>query len=207
MTMRMTPEHAEHWRTVTGMTGAIVVGRKLFDYTNGWGGKHPLGVPVVVLTHSVPDGWEREGEWFTFVSDGIEAAIEKARELAGGKGVGLNSGTIASQALNARLVDEVWIDLVPVLLGGGTPFFEGLQGAPVTLERRRRRRHAPPLQGRVRVNVYFEEHGSGEPLVMLHGGIGASEMLAPLVPALAADRRVILVDLQGHGRTADIDRP
>lgn len=134
MTLRMTSEHAEHWRTTTGMTGAIVVGRKLFDYTSGWGGKHPLGVPVVVLTHSVPDGWEREGEWFTFVSDGIEAAIEKARELAGGKGVGLNSGTIASQALNAGLLDEVWIDLVPVLLGGGTPFFAGLEGAPVTLE-------------------------------------------------------------------------
>lgn len=134
LTFRMTGEHAEHWRTVTEMTGAIVVGRKLFDYTNGWGGRHPLDVPVVVLTHGVPDGWEREGEWFTFVSDGIEAAIEKARELAGGKGVGLNAGTIASQALNARLVDEVWIDLVPVLLGGGTPFFQGLEGAPFAFE-------------------------------------------------------------------------
>jgi dihydrofolate reductase len=132
LTMRMTPEHAEHWRTVTGMTGAIVVGRKLFDYTNGWGGTHPLDVPVVVLTHSPPDDWESPS--FTFVTDGIEAAIEKARELAGDKGVGLNSGTIASQALNAGLVDEVWIDLVPVLLGGGTPFFEGLQGAPFALE-------------------------------------------------------------------------
>jgi dihydrofolate reductase len=134
MTMRMTAENAEHWRTVTEMTGALVVGRKLFDYTSGWGGKHPIGLPVVVLTHSVPDGWEREGEWFKFVSDGIEAAIEKARELAGGNGVGLNSGTIASQALNAGLLDEVWIDLVPVLLGGGTPFFSQLAHAPVELE-------------------------------------------------------------------------
>jgi dihydrofolate reductase len=134
MTLRMKPEHAEHWRTVSEMSGALVVGRKLFDYTNGWGGKHPLGVPVVVLTHSVPDGWERDGEWFTFVSEGIEAAIAKARELAGGKGVGLNSGTIASQALKAGLLDEVWVDLVPVLLGGGTPFFAGLEGAPVALE-------------------------------------------------------------------------
>ena len=57
------------------------------------------------------------------------------------------------------------------------------------------------------LSLYYEEHGSGEPLVMLHGGIGASETLAPIVPAFAADRRVILVDLQGHGRTADIDRP
>jgi dihydrofolate reductase len=134
MTLRMTRQHADHWHTIVSMSGALVVGRKLFDYTNGWGGKHPLGVPVVVLTHSVPDGWEREGEWFTFVSDGIEAAIAKARELAGGKGVGLNSGTIASQALNAGLIDEIWVDLVPVLLGGGTPFFAGLEGAPVTLE-------------------------------------------------------------------------
>ena len=55
------------------------------------------------------------------------------------------------------------------------------------------------------MSLYYEEHGSGEPLVMLHGGIGASETLAPLVPGL--DRRVILVDLQGHGHTADVDRP
>ncbi len=53
--------------------------------------------------------------------------------------------------------------------------------------------------------MYYEEHGSGEPLVMLHGGIGASETLAPLVPGF--DRRVILADLQGHGRTPDSDRP
>jgi pimeloyl-ACP methyl ester carboxylesterase len=57
------------------------------------------------------------------------------------------------------------------------------------------------------VTPYHEEHGSGEPLVMLHGGIGASETLAPVVPALAAERRVITVDLQGHGRTPDVDRP
>jgi pimeloyl-ACP methyl ester carboxylesterase len=57
------------------------------------------------------------------------------------------------------------------------------------------------------LSLYYEEHGSGEPLVLLHGGIGAAELLAPIIPALAAGRRVIAVDLQGHGRTADIDRP
>jgi dihydrofolate reductase len=134
MTMRMTQVSAEHWREVMDMSGALVVGRKLFDFTNGWDGLHPMGVPVVVLTHSVPDGWEPEGEHFAFVTDGIESAIGKARELAGGKGVGLNAGTIASQALSARLLDEVWIDLVPVLLGGGTPFFDQLEGAPFVLE-------------------------------------------------------------------------
>ena len=59
-----------------------------------------------------------------FVSDGIAAAVETARGLAGERNVGLNAGTIASQALDAGLVDEVWVDLVPVVLGGGTPFFQ-----------------------------------------------------------------------------------
>jgi pimeloyl-ACP methyl ester carboxylesterase len=57
------------------------------------------------------------------------------------------------------------------------------------------------------LSLYYEEHGSGEPLVLLHGGIGSAELLAPIIPALAAGRRVIAVDLQGHGRTADVDRP
>jgi pimeloyl-ACP methyl ester carboxylesterase len=57
------------------------------------------------------------------------------------------------------------------------------------------------------VSLHYEEHGSGEPLVLLHGGIGAGEMFEPIVPALAAGRRVITVDLQGHGGTADVDRP
>jgi pimeloyl-ACP methyl ester carboxylesterase len=57
------------------------------------------------------------------------------------------------------------------------------------------------------LSLYYEEHGSGEPLVLLHGGFGATELMAPIVPALAAGRRVIAVDLQGHGRTADVDRP
>jgi pimeloyl-ACP methyl ester carboxylesterase len=57
------------------------------------------------------------------------------------------------------------------------------------------------------LSLYYEEHGSGEPLVLLHGGFGAGELLAPLVAELAAGRRVITVDLQGHGHTADIDRP
>ncbi|SFJ48887.1 Pimeloyl-ACP methyl ester carboxylesterase [Streptosporangium canum] len=57
------------------------------------------------------------------------------------------------------------------------------------------------------LSLYFEEHGSGEPLVLLHGGFGSGEMFAPILPALAEGRRVILVDLQGHGRTADVDRP
>lgn len=57
------------------------------------------------------------------------------------------------------------------------------------------------------LRLWYEEHGEGRPLVLLHGGYGAVEMFAPILPALAQRRRVIAVDLQGHGRTADVDRP
>jgi dihydrofolate reductase len=134
MTMRMTQVSADHFRRLIDMTGALVVGRRLFDYTGGWGGNHPIGVPVVVVTHSVPEGWPREDAPFTFVTEGIERAIETASDLAGDKVVGVNGGTIARQCLDAGLLDEIWVDLVPVLLGSGTPFFEQLAGAPVELE-------------------------------------------------------------------------
>jgi pimeloyl-ACP methyl ester carboxylesterase len=57
------------------------------------------------------------------------------------------------------------------------------------------------------VRIYYEEHGSGRPLILLHGGLAAGEMYAPILPVLARDRRVITVDLQAHGHTADVDRP
>src|SRR5688572_28744345 len=57
------------------------------------------------------------------------------------------------------------------------------------------------------VQLYYESHGSGAPLILLHGGLGSGEMFGPILPTLAAKHRVILVDLQGHGRTADVDRP
>src|SRR5919112_960877 len=88
MTFKVSPRSAEMLRGVFSSLGAIVTGRRTFDITNGWGGRHPMDVPVVVLTHSVPDGWEREGKHFTFVTEGgIEAAVAKARELAGDKNV------------------------------------------------------------------------------------------------------------------------
>ena len=57
------------------------------------------------------------------------------------------------------------------------------------------------------INLYYETHGSGRPMILLHGGLGSGEMFGPTLPLLAADHQVIAVDLQGHGRTADIDRP
>jgi pimeloyl-ACP methyl ester carboxylesterase len=57
------------------------------------------------------------------------------------------------------------------------------------------------------ISLFYEEHGSGQPLILLHGGLGMGEMYAPILPLLAKDRRVITVDLQAHGHTADVDRP
>jgi dihydrofolate reductase len=134
MTLRMSPASAHHFRAIVDSIGTLIVGRKLFDATGGWGGRHPMDRPVVVVTHSVPEGWPRQDAPFTFVTDGIERAVEQAEALAGDKVVGVNGGTVASQCLNAGLLDEIRVDLVPVLLGGGTPFFDQLKAAPVELE-------------------------------------------------------------------------
>lgn len=119
MTVHLTPASAEHYGGLIEMTGALVVGRKLYDFTGGWGGQHPMGVHTVVLTHRPLE----DTEHFTFIDGGIEEAVAVAQQHAGDKGVGLNSGEVARQAIDAGLVDEVFLDLVPVILGGGTPFF------------------------------------------------------------------------------------
>src|SRR5438105_15946737 len=97
-------------RRETAAWGAVVVGRHLYDLTNAWGGRHPLDVPVVVLTHRPPTDRPREDEHFVFVTDGIEAAIAKAKQLAGDKNVAVNGGQMARQALEAGLLNEVGMD-------------------------------------------------------------------------------------------------
>ncbi|WP_422735172.1 dihydrofolate reductase family protein [Micromonospora sp. WMMD729] len=134
MTFRTSAASARHLRELNERTGALVVGRRLFDMTSGWGGRHPMDVPVVVVTHSVPEGWERESESFVFVTDGIVSAIDRAKALAGDKEVGVNGGTIAAQVVEAGLLDEVHVDLVPVVLGAGIPLFAGLTIAPMQLD-------------------------------------------------------------------------
>ena len=134
MTFRTSADSAEHLRELDESTGALIVGRHLFDMMNAWGGRHPLDRTVVVVTHRLPDDRPHEDENFVFVTGGIEAAVEKAKEIAGGKNVGVNGGTIASQCLEAGLLDEVHVDLAPVILGGGTSFFSELKKIPVDLE-------------------------------------------------------------------------
>jgi dihydrofolate reductase len=119
MTFHLAPPSAAYFSGLIQATGALVVGRKLYDFTDGWGGQHPMGVHTVVLTHRPLE----DNEHFTFCTEGIEKAIEIARARAGDKAVGVNAGEVARQAIDAGLVDEVFLDLVPVILGAGTPFF------------------------------------------------------------------------------------
>jgi dihydrofolate reductase len=133
---RLTEADYRYLNEVVEGTGVFVVGRRLFDLTNGWDGRHPFDKPIVVVTHSVPQPWidAHPDAPYTFVTDGLPAALERARAIAGDLDVSVTAGNIASQCLELGLLDEIWIDLVPVLLGSGVPFFDELQAAPILLD-------------------------------------------------------------------------
>ncbi len=115
-------------------TGALVTGRRTFDLAHAWGGRHPMNVPVVVVTHRIPQEWLKEGSPFTFVTDGVEHAVAEAQRIAGGKTVAVGAPSIAQQCLKADLIDEIQVDLVPVLLGSGIRLFDHLGIKPIELE-------------------------------------------------------------------------
>jgi dihydrofolate reductase len=114
--------------------GAIISGRRTFDIANGWGGRHPLGVPFFVLTHDPPDTDPGDG---TFVTDGIESALEQAQAVAGDKAVSLCAADVAQQFLRAGLLDEIQVSVAPVLLGGGVRLFDESKTGPVHLDQTR----------------------------------------------------------------------
>jgi dihydrofolate reductase len=139
MTVKVSRASAELLRNEFGAIGAIVSGRRTFDITDGWGGRHPLDVPVFVVTHAVPDEWinRYRGAPFTFVTDGVESAVRQAQAVAGDKNVAVGAASIVQQCLRAGLLDEVHVSLVPVLLGGGVRLFDHLGGEAIELERTR----------------------------------------------------------------------
>jgi dihydrofolate reductase len=126
--------------------GATVMGRNMFGggpgpwgsdpWTGFWGANPPYHHPVFVLTHHAREPLEMEGgTTFHFVTDGIESALEQAKEAAAGKDVSLGGGaTAVQQYLAAGLVDEILISLVPVFLGGGTRLFDNLGESRPRLE-------------------------------------------------------------------------
>jgi dihydrofolate reductase len=134
-------EHNQDSRIVErqlARTGAFVMGRKMFSGGEGpweddpmargwWGDEPPFRAPVFVLTHHEREPLPMQGgTTFTFVTEGIEAAIEQARAAAGDRDVQVSGGgEAAREALRAGLLDELCLHVAPVLLGGGAPLFEG----------------------------------------------------------------------------------
>jgi dihydrofolate reductase len=125
ITFHLTPRSAEYWRRWTSQLGALVCGRTLFDFTDGWGGRHTMDVPVVVVTHDVPTDWvdAHPDAPFSFATAGVEAAVARAQEIAGDRVVAVAAGTMTRQCLELGLIDEAAVDLVPVVMGEGRPFF------------------------------------------------------------------------------------
>jgi dihydrofolate reductase len=114
--------------------GAIITGRRTFDIAGGWGGHHPVGAPFFLLTHTTPDQWVGPGTVGTVVTAGIESALEQARAVAGDRTISVGAADVAQQYLRAGLLDEIYLNLVPVLLGDGVRLFANLEDRQFDLE-------------------------------------------------------------------------
>lgn len=109
--------------------GAMVVGRFVFDQTNGWDGQAVAGDRVFVVTHEAPTTWEyADSAPFTFVTDGVDSAVAQARKIAGDRHVDVAAGDVGGQALRLGMIDQVVMNVVPVVFGEGRPFFGGAAG-------------------------------------------------------------------------------
>jgi dihydrofolate reductase len=133
--VRTTQASADFMRAHYADIAVVVIGRRLFDLTNGWNGKPAAGEHVFVVTHEPPTNWKHaDTAPFTFVNS-VESAISAAREYAGDRIVDVAGGQIGSQALRLGLIDQVVVNLVPVVFGSGRPFFAtGPLADPVLLE-------------------------------------------------------------------------
>ena len=112
--------------------GATIAGRRTYDDSDGWGGELPFDWPYFIVTHELPD--DAEELPFTFVTEGVERAVELAKAAAGDKDVSLMGGDMVGQVLSARLLDEIDVDLVPILLGDGVRLLDERATAAVELE-------------------------------------------------------------------------
>jgi dihydrofolate reductase len=133
MVLKVSAESAEILKEAFARIGAGVWGRRTFDIARAWGG-HPPGTPCFIVTHSAPHEWVKEGSPFIFVTDGVESAIRQARQAARDKDVAICTASILQQCLKAGLLDEIHIDVAPVLLGSGVRLFDKLGPEPIELE-------------------------------------------------------------------------
>ncbi len=132
---RTTQASADFMRSHYRDVAAVVIGRRVFDLTDGWGGKPPAGEHVFVVTHQPPTDWEHaDTAPFTFVDD-VGKAMAAAKEFAGDRDVDVAAGQIGTQALKLGLIDQVVVNQVPVIFGSGRPFFAtGGLAEPLALE-------------------------------------------------------------------------
>jgi dihydrofolate reductase len=118
--------------------GAVIIGKRMFDAgEEPWGDNPPFHVPVFVLTHEPRETLVKDGgTTFTFMTSGVESALQQAQAVAGDKDVAVGGGAnTMQQFLRAGLLDELQIHVIPVVLGGGTRFFEATGSQPIELER------------------------------------------------------------------------
>jgi dihydrofolate reductase len=148
-------------------TGAYVMGRRTFDVgIDLWGDDGAFGTPCFVVTHRAREPLQKGPTRFTFVTEGVAAAIGRARAAAGSRAVCVMGGTdIVQQSLRAGLVDEMRVQLAPILLGAGTRLFDRLGDRPPVLERIR------VTEGPIATHLRFRVVGqtsseSGRPIVV-----------------------------------------
>jgi dihydrofolate reductase len=115
--------------------GAVIAGRRTYDGSDAWGGRGPMpGLPLFVVTHQIPETVPPGEPPYTFVTTGIEAAVDKARAAAAGKDVALMGASIVQQCLHAGLLDELIISVVPLIFGTGVRLLDNLVSGNVGLE-------------------------------------------------------------------------
>lgn len=130
---RVAPASAEYVRGMWSRQKVLVIGRHQFDLTNGWEGHPPAGAHVVVVSHRPkPADWHPEAP-YDFVTS-VEEGMALAQELAVMGDIGVGAGNVGGQALSLGLIDHVAIDVVPVIFGGGKPYFGEFTGGHLLLE-------------------------------------------------------------------------
>ena len=162
---RVSQQSAQLLEDAFGSIGALIGGRRYFDLAQGWGGNHPMGVPVYILTHEPPADWPADST-IRFVTDGLESAVAQATEAAGGKDIGVATPSLVRQCLDAGLLDELQVNVVPLVMGEGRPYFEAversvnledpevIEGSGVTHLRYRVRRDAPAADAAVQQRAH-----------------------------------------------------
>lgn len=132
---KMARINAEFFDEGVASTGAVIAGRRTYDVSGGWGGRGPIqGLPLFVLTHEPPQQVPKGDPPYTFVTEGIEAAVGKAQVAAKGKNVHLMGASVVQQCIRSGLLDELTISLVPIVLNSGVRLLDGLDDVNVDLE-------------------------------------------------------------------------